>query len=418
MGPDGAYGGDIRVGDVDNDQIPDFVVYRCATPSTEGDALKPCFIAAFNLEGDVLWKIGSGGTQPARPGPVILYDINGDGNDELICLFFDGESDPDSTRLVGLELQIRDGATGELVKSTAPEALLAPSGSGANWVHQRLIVAQLSPGPRAKDFVIKLGDTLFAIDQELKIKWSYTSPWTEYQKCPAYIPTVGDIDGDGLDEVNGGYFLLDHDGSVLWETFLGPNMDSVAIAPWDEGRMRAICSGSGQILDAEGKHILNLGPEVVPHGQELRLGVFDPDLPAPQMMIRYNGHKPETMLVDNEGRIARRFRLNDSPNHTGMETVYPEGPNGTALLFNGGELWTGKGRSLGRLPELPPEIGNFRQGWYHCIPANIKGDAGDELIVYNPWDRFIFVYGNQTALSDSSWSFYPDPRQYNARLLD
>ena len=37
--------------------------------------------------------------------------------------------------------------------------------------------------------------------------WTYEIKWNEYGKCSAYIPAVGDIDGDGKDEVNGGYYL-------------------------------------------------------------------------------------------------------------------------------------------------------------------------------------------------------------------
>ena len=72
--------------------------------------------------------------------------------------------------------------------------------------------------------IIKLGTTVLAFNEDLEILWTYTNPWDEYTKCPAYIPSVGDIDGDGKDEVNGGYFLLDDDGSVIWEEQLGRNM--------------------------------------------------------------------------------------------------------------------------------------------------------------------------------------------------
>ena len=44
---------------------------------------------------------------------------------------------------------------------------------------------------------------------------------------------------EGEMSVLGGYFLLDSDGSALWEKKLGSHMDSVAILPWDSGRMRA-----------------------------------------------------------------------------------------------------------------------------------------------------------------------------------
>lgn len=418
VGEDGPYGGDIRVGDVDGDRIPDFLVYRCAEAQGSGDSLKPCFMALMDIHGNVLWQIGSGGVQPARPGPVVLYDLDGDGKDELIGLYYDKALDAHPESLQGTRLEVRNGTTGNLIRSARLSSIEDRSGSGPNWVHQRLIVTNLRGKSRAQDFVIKLGDTVLGISGELELLWQYTSPWTEYRRCPAYIPAVGDIDEDGRDEVNGGYFLLDNDGEPMWEKFLGPNMDSVAVAEWDDGLVRAICSGSGQILDARGNFILKLGEDQVPHGQELRVGLFDKSLPNPQMMIRYNGHKRDVMLVDNEGKISRRFQLNESPNNTGMETVYWNGLEDEALLFNGGMLWTGEGKLYAKLPELPAPIGNFRQGWYHCIPANLYGDDRDEVVVYNPWDRYLFVYGNAKASQVNEPAFEPDRRTYNSRLLD
>ena len=84
-------------------------------------------------------------------------------------------------------------------------------------------------------------------------------------------------------------------------------MDSVAITPWDNGKLRAICSGAGHILDEKGNVILRLGEQLVPHGQEARVADFDPESPGPEMIIRYNGHSPNVMVVANTGSILRRF---------------------------------------------------------------------------------------------------------------
>jgi hypothetical protein len=263
---------------------------------------------------------------------------------------------------------------------------------------------------------VKLGKTVLAFDQNLELLWSYSNPWDEYGNCPAYIPSVGDIDGDGKDEVNGGYFLLDDDGSILWEEQLGRNMDSVTIAPWDNGKMRAFCSGFGHVLDAEGDVLLKLGEELVPHGQELRVAHFDASVPGPQMAIRYEGHNPSVMIIDVSGKVIRRFELNDSPNHTGMEAIYWTGPNNPALLYNGGVLWNGDGTMYAELPNLPLPQGTKRRGWYHCVPADLSNDVGEELIIYNPWDSFVSIYGQYPF---SAWKNYEArPRQYNVRLMD
>ena len=104
------------------------------------------------------------------------------------------------------------------------------------------------------------------MDDELNVLWTHQTRWFEYANCPAYIPAVGDIDGDGRDELNAGYFVLDSDGTPLWERKLARNMDSVVIDEWDHGKSRAICSGGGYVVDAEGNAVLALGEELVPHG--------------------------------------------------------------------------------------------------------------------------------------------------------
>lgn len=408
----GDFGGDIRVGDLTGDGRMDFLVYRSI------DDVKPCYIGAFNDKGEVLWQKGKAGAQPIRPGPVAVHDIDADGHAEVICFFHDPavKSRPDS--LKDVLVQILDGKTGEVKKSVHPPQFDDLNGSGPNWVHQRLLIANLRGGKTPGDFVVKLGKTVMAFDDQLRVMWTYTSQWDKYGECPAYIPSVGDIDGDGKDEVNGGYFLLDNDGTVLWEKQLGKNMDSVAIAEWDNGKPRAFCSGYGHVMDHKGNIVLALGEKVVPHGQELRVGRFDGSVPGRQMMIRYNGHTPEVMLVSRQGNTIRRFRINESPNNTGMEAIYWHGLDAPALLYNGGVLWQGNGEKFSDLPDLPAAKGDKKMGWYHCIPVDAFESPGEELLVYNPWDRCILLYTKPGQAGATPRTFKAAPRQYNVRLMD
>ena len=176
--------------------------------------------------------------------------------------------------MANVVIQLRGGATGMVNDEAAPSPFRSFRGEGPDWVHRRILEANFRGKESPQDFVVKLGERILAFDSNLQILWEYESPWAEYGHCPAYIPAVGDIDGDGRDEVNGGYFLLNHDGSVLWQYDLASHMDSVAIAPWDDGRMRALCSGYGHVLDERGEIIMRLGNELVPHGQEIRVGPF------------------------------------------------------------------------------------------------------------------------------------------------
>jgi len=412
------FGGDIRIGDLTGNGCIDILVYRAVDDFHDGGGMKPCFLAAFTLDGTVLWSRGEGGLQPGRPGPVALHDIDADGSTEVICFFRDESIKCAPTSMENIVLQIRDGSTGEVEIEAAPPELRQCRGSGANWAHQRILVANLSGNQSPQDVIIKLGENVLAFDKKLNVLWTYKCKWTAYGQCPAYVPAVGDIDGDGTDEINGGYFLLDADGRVMWEKQLGRHMDSVALSEWDDGRVRAFCSGFGHVLDENGDTVLMLGEEIVPHGQELRVADFDPRIPGPEMMIRYNGHSQEVTLVSVQGKVLRRFSLNVSPNHTGMEVVYWNGFSKPALLYNGGVLWRGSGRKFAELPDLQEPFGNPRQGWYHCIPANVCGDGREEAVIYNPWDGVIRIYTPAPLQPEKYTGYHPGPRQYNARLMD
>jgi len=437
-----AFGGDIRIGDLNGDGRCDFLVYRCddrgpaSTPAAGG--YKPSFLGAFDLDGEILWQAGGGGTHPVRPMSVIVHDLDGDGAAEVICFWHapSADNDADWESLGDVVIQVRDGRSGKVIREAAPPEITerrrreppVPLGkkppanpSTANWVHQRLLAANFRGLDRPRDFVVKLGDTHVAFSDELEVLWSYQTDWIEYSRCPSYIPAVGDIDGDGRDEVNSGYFLLDDDGSPLWEQRFGDNMDSVAITEWDQGRMRAICSGFGQVRDAHGASVVSLGADEVPHGQEVRVADLLGDLDGPEMAIRYNGHTPEVLVVSStDGSIVKRFEINDSPNNTGMETVAWNGPNRPSLLYNGGWLWDLETREGKPLPDLPAPNGKavHRMGFYHAIAANIAGDEREELVLWDPTASSVFVYSAGTVDEAAYGGYQAGPRQYNPRIMD
>lgn len=407
------FAGDMRIGDLNGDGNLEFVLFR----SIDGN-VKPCFIAAFDINGQELWHDGIRGKQPQRPGPVTVYDFDGDGRAEVLCFFKDPTIEAPAHDMTNVLIQVRDGLTGKVISHAAPAQMRQCAGEGANWVHQRLLIANFRGTKRPEDFVVKLGSKLLAFTKDLDPLWTYGIRWNEYGRCSAYIPAVGDIDGDSRDEVNGGYYILDDNGHAIWEGQIAENMDSVAITIWDGGEMRAICSGYGHVLDGKGNVILSLGKNLVPHGQEIRVADFDRSLPGPEMVIRYNGHNPHVIVVANDGEVVRRFELNYSPNHTGMETVYWNGKDEAALVYNGGVLWSAKGQKFADLPDLPEPIGETKMGWYHCVAANVCGDEREEVVLYNPWDRYVWIFSPVPLRPDSFDGYQAGPRQYNPRLMD
>lgn len=428
---DRRYGGDIRIGDLNGDGRVDFVVYQAL------GGLKPSFVGAFDIDGQPLWCFGDRDlcvadadgdgmlhtVSPDRPGAVAVADFDGDGACEVLCLFVEDNLESTSKwRLDDVRLLLLDGRTGRVLREGRPAALRQCDGyaDGAlqvpNFVHQRFLLADLTGVGRATDFVIKLGRTLVACDQNFDVLWTYQNRWNIYPRHAAYIPAVGDFDGDGLDEVNGGLFLLDHDGSVLWEQYVGDNMDSVLIEPWDtDAPPRAIVSAGGMVLDAMGNRLLELGMDAVPHGQEIRCGRYQASDPGRLLAIRYNGHTPDLLIAGPDG-VRTRFRVDESPNNTGLETILWNGSAGPDLIYSPAALWNGDGHRAVSFPGLPPPSGG-KMGWYHCFPANVCDGDCDQVILYDPYQDLVHIY-TQTVPSATFAGYRHTRRQYNTRLID
>lgn len=425
------WGGDIRIGDLTGNGRVDFLIYKSL------GGIHPCFLGAFTLEGEQLWSIGNKHLEikdndvndavlttlsPDRPGPVAIYDIDGDGDSEVITFWIDKDVDQVSKwNLDAIRLLILDGSSGIVKHSVTSKELQRCNAyvDGElhipNYVHQRLMIANLSGNDQPQDFVVKIGVNVLAFNHHLDLLWQYTDRWYRYPKHSAYIPAVGDFNGDGLDEVNGGNYGLAADGNVLWDKYYCENNDSVLVEEWN-GQNRAIHSGGGQVVDEEGHPIISLGFDAVPHGQEIRCGNVLRDA-SPNLVIRYNGHNPDLMVVDNKGQIVRRFKVDPSPNNTGLEIIRWNGDRNAHFIYSPAALYDGSGMKVVEFPELPQPTGG-KMGWYHCFPADVCGDSREEVILYDPYSDAIFIYTPEPYESDKYQGYQHTARQYNTRLID
>ena len=180
---------------------------------------------------------------------------------------------------------------------------------------------------------------------------------------------------------------------------------------------RAILSGGGQVVDAEGHPLLSLGFDIVPHGQEIRCGRLLPDASANALVIRYNGHHPDLMVVDNDGQISSRFSVDETPNNTGLEIIRWHDGETAELIYSPAALYDGAGNKVVTFPELPPPTGG-KMGWYHCFPADVCGDGRDEVILYDPYSDAVYIYTPTPFQPDVFGGYQHTERQYNTRLMD
>ncbi|WP_455072779.1 rhamnogalacturonan lyase family protein [Paenibacillus caseinilyticus] len=245
-------------------------------------------LTAFDLDGRQLWQLGKPSETAGGPGsdyPAQIYDLDGDGRLEVICVM-DG-------RLLVLE-----GATGR-VRRTAE--LPDPH------AHDCIIVANLTGGSRARDLILKdRYHRLWALDSEFRLLWSHEGNLGHYPWCH-------DLDGDGRDEVMAGYELLDANGQVRWScTDLEDHADCVWVGDVNgDGHKELVIGGSVTVMyDSGGRELWRYTGSI--ESQHVALGRFREDLPGLQVAgldrmvredtgIRQKG-KDALFLLDAGGR--------------------------------------------------------------------------------------------------------------------
>jgi len=321
--------------------------------------------------------------------------------------------------------QIRDGRTGKVVRERAIPEIVSIRTRDAklnDWPHIRILVANFRGLNRPRDLLLKAGDTYVAITDQLDVLWTYKYELEDASHKPPKFPAVGDMDGDRRDEIHGGYFLLSPDGVPFWTREQTRHMDSVAIDVWDSPNIRAISSGTPQVMGFRPEPILSLGDDIVPHGQEMKVADFIHSSKDVEMVIRNRGHNTHVIVVSNQGEILLETDLNEVPNNTGMESIHLYGPEEPALLSNGNLIWNLENQTSVTLAGLPDPNGMevHRMAFYHAIPADLTGDGKEDLVLYDPTATSVFVYSIDDLQKTTSQEnrFIAGPRQYNPRLMD
>lgn len=268
--PAGYTPNDASVGDLDGDGEYEIVVHQAGRgrDNSQTGTTDPPILEAYKLDGTLLWRINLGKNirEGAHYTQFMVYDLDGDGKAEIACKTADGTvdgvgkviGDPKADYrnergyvLDGPEfLTIFDGKTGAALATTD---YVPPRGKVSDWgdnygnrVDRFLACIAYLDGQRPS-LVMCRGYYTRAV----LVAWNWrdgrlTKVWTfdsddgtrgnrAYRGQGNHNLSVGDVDGDGKDEILFGACCIDHDGKGLYSSGLGHG-DAMHLADIDPDR--------------------------------------------------------------------------------------------------------------------------------------------------------------------------------------
>jgi len=345
-------------------------------------------LTAIDMEGNILWQCGEPSVNAAKLGkisadlPFQIYDIDGDGMDEVVCA-------------INFELMVLDGATGKVKRSVrtpltnrhnedTPIIGTPPGGYAFDRLNVDAIsFANLSGGARATEILVKdRYCRLFAFDANLNLLWKYHSTVNT-----GHFPLAVDINGDGRDEILCGYHLLSADGKKLWEyPITEDHVDEIVYIPGsDGGRFACVAGSEGFFIgDTKGNILLRDG---IGHAQRISIANYDPARAGYEIaVINFWGHQGIIYMYDSHGTPL--WEMENELNGNLLTPINWRGDGQDYFLTNAcpvhGGLYDGQGRQVVAFPnDGHPTM---------CAEAvNLTGDLRDEIVVWDYNNMWIYT---------------------------
>ena len=345
-------------------------------------------LTAIDLDGNILWQRGEPSTdydhgKISADYPLQVYDIDGDGYDEVITA-------------KNFEIMILDGRTGE-VKKRAKTPLSDKSDTNIIGVPNGIYpfdrinadgirICNLSGKARPEDIIIKdRYCRIYALNSDLELMWSFRS-----DKNTGHFPYTCDINGDGYDEVLCGYNLLDHNGKLVWSYPINRDHTDEIIsgrfmAGSDEGHFACVSGSEGFFIgDYKGNIIKR---DDIGHAQRISVGNYCPERAGFELCtVNYWGHQGVIYLYDSTGEPIWEFE--NELNGNMLTPVNWDGDGRDLILLNAdhrkGGMLDGDGL---RCVEFPDD-GHPTM----CAEViNITGDARDEIVVWDYHSMYIYT---------------------------
>lgn len=416
--PQGYTPNDASVGDLDGDGEYEIVLHQTGRgrDNSQAGMTDPPILQAYKLDGTLLWTINLGKNirEGAHYTQFMVYDLDGDGKAEVACKTADGtidgkgkvigeakadwrwpegsvvkvrnrsgEEQPRSVAgfvLVGPEyLTIFDGQTGAALATTnyipprhptklnpTTEEIAAIWGDGVgNRVDRFLACIAYLDGKRPSLVMTRGYYTRSVLaawnwrDGKLSHVWTFDSDdWTpansKYRGQGNHNLSVGDVDGDGKDEIIFGAAVIDDNGKGLYSTGLGHG-DALHLSDLDPER--------------SGLEVFNIQERFDDAGANFR------DAKTGEVIWK----KPSVKAgADGEGP-ARGLCLDIDPRHRGFE-CWVRGAEIRGLINAKGE----------KISDATPQSCNFGVWW--------DGDLLRELLDRNYISKWNWTDGSETIL--------------------
>jgi enterochelin esterase-like enzyme len=418
----------VCLGDLTGDQCADFLLYR------EGPQTTPGFMAALDHEGRTLWELGdntldrhkSDGqwNEPALRGIAFIYDLNQDGKGEVITEFWkDGKP----------MFYVLEGNSGRILHESSSPLDLQVRGGKRSRCHPVGRIAFFEGRYGKPSIVLKYGASnhvpcyAVALDDKLEVLWEIQGS----KHSMGHIPTVGDVDSDGKDEVILGTLMADGKGKTLWEMKNDRHADCTTVADVHSSLGKevliSICSiGPAYCLSAKGEILWKKTQQEVPHGQGIWAGNFIGEEAGTEIIILRSGHVGDFItLQGSNGKQLAAFQ------HTKNYKGYPDFP--CVVNWKGTKeqsLWipidrtviNGYGRviaDLGEYEGLVKDLLQWGESKNHiavqAFAVDLCGDQREELVLYQPYNGEAILIFTQEDSNGEKKPYVHDQDLYNIR---
>ena len=367
-----------------------------------------CLTAVSVETGEVLWQKGEPSENQDHQYltadlPFQIYDIDGDGIDEVILAR-------------NFQLMILDGRDGSVKKRAwtpfneeAPENLC--NIEFGKHAFERLNVDAIRivntrGSARPEQIMIKdRYSRLYIYDQDLRLQWKFTHNNT------GHFPYTWDFDGDGREEIFSCYNMISADGELRWELPIHrDHTDEILYGPIDPDGEEVLAIVSGwegfMMVDREGRILVR---DINGHGQRISAGNYCPGRPGLEICTTtYWGNQGILYLYDCKGREI--WHKEPGSNGNIIAPVNWKGDGTELILLNGslscGGMLDGEGDRVVLFPDDGhPDL---------CAEAlDLTGDSRDEIVLWDEKRMYIYTQEGEAPAGETEYRPVKYPH-YNA----